>query len=99
MATISATGTWPDATVPPKLDVKGRAVGGSGVEFKNVGNDDFDARASIPTGKNLFDEVQQVVALFAANLSMAPTAVIDQLIKILSDLRRNPGMGERYYQQ
>ena len=99
MATITATGTWPDATTPPKLDVKGRSVGGSGVEFKNMGNDDFDARASIATGKNLFDETQQVVALFAANLSMSPNAVIDQLIKILSDLRRTPSLGERYYQQ
>jgi hypothetical protein len=97
MATITATGTWPDATTPVKLDVKGRYVGGSGVEFRNMGDDDFDSRASIARGKNLFDETQQFVALCAANMSMHPSAVIDQLLKILADMRRNPSMGERVF--
>ena len=99
MATITATGTWPDATTPPKLDVKGRPVGGSGVTFTKVGNDDFSARDSIATGKNLFDEVQQFIALCCANMSMQPIAVMDQITLILADLRRTPSMGERTFQQ
>ena len=92
-AIISASGTW---TVPDK---KGRAVGGSGVEFPKTGDDDFSARASIPTGKNLFDETQQFVALVAAALGVPGIVAIDTLMRILADIRRNPTMGERAYQQ
>jgi hypothetical protein len=99
MATITATGTWPDATVPPKLDVKGRNVGGSGVEFKNMGDDDFDSRASLALDKNLFGEVSQFIALVAAGISVTPNAAIDHIMKILADMRRNPAMGERLYKQ
>ena len=99
MATITASGTWPDATVPPKLDVKGRYVGGSGVEFKNMGDDDFDSRASLATDKNLFGEVSQFVGLVAAGIGVTPHAAIDHIMKCLADMRRNPAMGERLYKQ
>jgi len=92
-ATITSTGTW---TVP---DVKGRDVGGSGVEFKKSGDDDFSARASIPKGKNLFDETQQFVGLMAGALGVSANVAIDTLLKILADMRRNPNLAERYYQQ
>lgn len=99
MALITASGTWPDATTPPLLDFKGRTTGGSGVEFKNTGDDDFSSRASIPRGKNLFDEVSQFVALVCAGISVSPNVAIDHIQKILADMRRNPSMGERFYQQ
>jgi hypothetical protein len=92
-AIITATGTW---TVPDK---KGRYVGGSGSEFVKMGDDDFSARASIPTGKNLFDEVGQFVGLVAAALGVPGLVAIDQISMVLADMRRCPEMGERVYQQ
>lgn len=92
-ATITSTGTW---TTP---DVKGQDVGGSGVQFKNMGNDDFDSRQSLQKGKNLFDEVNQFIALVAANMGYSGNAAIDQVMKILADLRRQPQMGEQVWSQ
>jgi hypothetical protein len=92
-AVITATGTW---TTP---DVKAQDVGGSGVTFRNAGGDDFDSRASIQRGKNLFDEVQQFVALVAAAQGYSGTAAIDQILACLHDMRRQPNMGERVFSQ
>ena len=91
---ITGSGTW---TVP---DVKGKDVGGSGVAFTKTGDDDFDARASIRTGKNLYDEAQQVVALFAEKIGgVSANVAVDTLLKILVSIRSAPQMGERVYQQ
>lgn len=92
-AAITSTGTW---TVP---DTKAQDVGGSGVQFKNAGGDDFDSRQCSQTGKNLFDEVTQFVALVAANLSISGTAAIEQIMACLKDMRRQPSMGERSWSQ
>jgi len=93
--TVTITGTLD----PGQPAVAGKAVGGSGVAFNAVGDTDFDSRASIATSTNLFAETQAVVAGIAQAMGVPPFVVIDQLLLNLQDMRRNPNMGERVYQQ
>lgn len=90
-ATLTATGTW---TVPQVL---GQNAGGSGVIFRNAGGVAFDSRQSLQRGINLFDELTQFIALMAAGLGVPGNVVIEQLIEMLANYRRNPAMGERVY--
>jgi hypothetical protein len=91
-ATITATGTW---SVPQVLH---RPVGGSGSEAENSTGTAFDSRISLQRGLNLYDELNQFVALMSAALGIPGFAVLDQLRVMIGDLRRNPAMGERVYQ-
>lgn len=90
-ATITATGTW---TVPQVL---AQNVGGSGVLIRNATGTAFDSRQSLQRGINLFDELTQFIALMSAGLGIPGNAVIEQLMEMLANYRRNPAMGERVY--
>jgi hypothetical protein len=92
-AVISGTGTW---TTPQVLH---KPVGGSGTEARNITGSAFDSRISLQRGINLFDEFNQFVALMAAALAIPGFAVLDQLRDMGADMRRQPNMGERVYQQ
>jgi hypothetical protein len=91
-ATITGTGTW---TIPQVLH---RPVGGSGTEAENAGGTAFDSRTSLQRGINLFDEVNQFVALMSAAMGVPGFAILDQLRVMIADMRRQPNMGERAYQ-
>ena len=90
-AVITATGAW---TVPQVL---GQNMGGSGVGFKNAGGVAFDSRQSLQRGINLFDELTQFISLMAAGLGVPGNVVMEQLMEMLANYRRNPAMGERVY--
>jgi hypothetical protein len=99
---ITATGTL---SPPPAVDrsypqAKGLAVGGSGVEIEGIGTPApvFDSRSGVQRGTNLFDELNQVIAIFAEKLAVPPIVIIDHLQFMLADLRRQPNQGERVYQ-
>ena len=93
---ISATGTITaaDRSYPAVL---GKHVGGSGVTFQNIGDTDFDSKVGIQRGINLFDELDQFVAILAATLGVPGVVIIDQLRLMLNDMRRQPEMGQRVY--
>ena len=90
-ATITATGTW---SVP---QVVGKYTGGSGVEFRNCGGTAFDARTSVQRGINLYDELNQWIALLADALDVPALVAVEQLRVMLADYRRAPALGERVY--
>jgi len=90
-ATITATGTWTVAAAPPAYN------GGSGVRINNIGGTAYDARTSSQKGTNLFDELNQFITLMAAAEGVPAICVMDQLMVMLGDLRRQPAMGERVY--
>jgi len=91
-ATLTATGTWTVPAISPKY------VGGSGVTFVGVGTaGTFDSRTSSQKGTNLFDELNQFITLMSAAQGVPAVCVIDQLMLMLGDLRRQPALGERVY--
>jgi len=102
-AVVTVTGN----VTPPA--VAGKSIGGSGVYFQGVGGTAFDSRTGIQKGINIWDELNQFIAQLTAawnagNAAATPAlpavssqAVIDQLLVMLRDLRRNPPMGERVY--
>jgi hypothetical protein len=90
-ATVTITGT----VTQPR--VKTLQQGGVGTTYGPSGGTDSDSRTGIQKDLNFYQELQNFVAEMARVTSMSAPACIAQLIDMLSEMRRQPAMGERIF--
>lgn len=69
----------------------------TGPANQGSGGTDMDSRYCLQKDLNFFQELQGFIAEMCRTCAMTPVAAIDQLQSMLSDMRRQPSMGERVF--